>query len=237
MKFSFMASVVAIALQVGTATAQTATDETSLKTKADSVAYAFGLAIGDDLKRTGVEALDPAVMMTAINAVFREERRTLSEEEQREVITGALTEAYERRNEPLIAAAKAFMEDNRAKPGIITTASGLQYEVIREGSAEKPLLQDTVTVHYRGVLADGQQFDSSYDRGEPATFPLNLVIPGWQEGLQLMGEGAHYRLYIPYELGYGERGSGSMIPPFSPLVFDVELVDVARATPTTPPSP
>src|SRR5690606_3823010 len=125
------------------------------------------------------------------------------------------------------------MEDNRAKPGIITTASGLQYEVIREGSAEKPLLQDTVTVHYRGVLADGQQFDSSYDRGEPATFPLNLVIPGWQEGLQLMGEGAHYRLYIPYELGYGERGSGSMIPPFSPLVFDVELVDVARATPTT----
>lgn len=237
MKLPFIAPFVAFVLQIGAATAQTAAEESPLKTKADSVAYAFGLAIGDDLKRTGIETLDPAVVTKAINVVYGDERRALSEEEQREIIAEALKAAYDRRNEPLIAAANEFMEANKAKPGVVATASGLQYEVIREGSAEKPALQDTVTVHYRGVLADGQQFDSSYDRGEPATFPLNMVIQGWQEGLQLMGEGAHYRLYIPYALGYGERGGGSMIPPYSALVFDVELISVGRAKTTETPEP
>ncbi len=235
MKFPFILPVLAFALPVGIATAQTpATEIPILKTKADSVAYAFGLAIGQDLKQTGIESLDANVVIKAINAVYADERRALSEEEQRDIITAALTEAYERRNASVIADANAFMEANKSKPGIVTTASGLQYEVIREGAAEKPAVQDTVTVHYRGVLADGKQFDSSYDRGEPATFPLNRVISGWQEGLQLMGEGAHYRLYIPFELGYGERGSGGMIPPYSALVFDVELIGIERAVTAEP---
>lgn len=230
MKFPFILPVLAFALPVGIATAQTTATETPfLKTKADSIAYAFGLAIGDDLKQTGIQSLDATMVTKAINAVYADERRALSEEEQREIITAALTHAHEQRNASVIGAANAFMEANKSKPGIVTTASGLQYEIIREGSPEKPALRDTVTVHYRGVLADGKQFDSSYDRGEPATFPLNRVIPGWQEGLQLMGEGAHYRLYIPFELGYGERGSGGMIPPYSPLVFDVELIGIAPA--------
>lgn len=236
MKFIFMLSALVLALQVGVATAQTpgADAPQPLKTKSDSIAYAFGLAIGDDLKRTGIESLDADMVAKAIQAVYAEQGRALSEEQQRQVITAAITEAHERRNAAVIEAAKSFMETNKSKPGIVTTASGLQYEVIREGSADKPALQDTVTVHYRGALADGQQFDSSYDRGEPTTFPLNRVIPGWQEGLQLMGEGAHYRLYIPYELGYGERGSGGMIPPYSALVFDVELIGIGRAATPEP---
>ena len=150
----------------------------------------------------------------------------MGETEERELIMGAISEAQEQLNNRRRDEALAFMETNKSREGVITTASGLQYEIIREGDGPIPALSDTVTVNYKGQLADGHVFDSSYERGEPATFPLGRVIEGWQEGLQLMPVGAQYRIYIPYELGYGERGAGQDIPPFSPLVFEVELLSV-----------
>ncbi len=123
-------------------------------------------------------------------------------------------------------AGKKFLEENAKKTGIKTTASGLQYEVLREGTGAKPGAASTVEVHYEGRLIDGKIFDSSYQRNQTISFPLNRVIPGWTEGLQLMPTGAKYRLYIPSELGYGARGAGADIPPYSTLIFDVELISI-----------
>lgn len=125
------------------------------------------------------------------------------------------------------AAGKAFLADNAKKPNIVTTASGLQYEVLAPGTGTvSPTATSNVTVHYQGTTIDGKEFDSSYSRGEPATFPLNRVIPGWTEGVQLMKEGAKYRFYIPSELAYGEQGAGRLIGPNSTLIFDVELIKI-----------
>ena len=125
-----------------------------------------------------------------------------------------------------ISEGKAFLEENAKKEGVVTTKSGLQYEILTEGTGKQPKATDTVRCHYEGSLINGSVFDSSYKRGEPAEFGLSQVIPGWTEGVQLMKEGAKYRFYIPYLLGYGENGAGSSIPPYSTLIFDVELIKV-----------
>jgi FKBP-type peptidyl-prolyl cis-trans isomerase len=125
-----------------------------------------------------------------------------------------------------MASGKEFLEENGKKPGITTTSSGLQYEVLQEGAGPKPAASSTVEVHYEGRLTNGKVFDSSYQRKETISFPLNRVIPGWTEGLQLMPTGAKYRLYIPSELGYGARGAGADIPPHATLIFDVELISI-----------
>lgn len=125
-----------------------------------------------------------------------------------------------------LTAGQAFLAQNAQEPGVMTTASGLQYKVITEGSGARPTATDTVTVHYRGTLIDGTEFDSSYSRGEPISFPLNGVIAGWTEGLQLMTVGSKYMLYIPSELGYGAQGAGAAIPPNSTLIFEVELLAI-----------
>lgn len=198
----------------------------ALESHADSVAYAFGASVARDLKRTGLEGINASVFAQAISDVFGGKAVLFDEVEERELIMSTITAAREKMDGRMKNEASAFMERNGVRPGITTTASGLQYEVIRAGTGGRPALKDTVTVHYKGQLSDGKVFDSSYDRGKPATFPLDRVIPGWQEGLQLMPSGAHYRIYVPYELGYGERGAGQDIPPFSPLIFDVELISV-----------
>ena len=128
--------------------------------------------------------------------------------------------------EGAIAEGKAFLEANGKKDGVVTTKSGLQYMVLTEGTGRSPKATDKVRCHYEGTLINGTVFDSSYQRGEPADFPLNGVIPGWTEGVQLMKEGSKFRFFIPYLLGYGERGAGSSIPPYSTLIFDVELIKV-----------
>ena len=134
--------------------------------------------------------------------------------------------AGEFKTQILAGAGEKFLAENGKKDGVITTKSGLQYQILREGNGKAPKATDQVECHYEGTLIDGTKFDSSYDRGQTATFPLNQVIAGWTEGLQLMTEGAKYRFFIPYQLGYGERGAGASIPPFSALIFDVELVAV-----------
>ncbi len=231
MKLTFVVSGFVLLLHIGFAAAQQASDGTTgvvLKTRADSVAYAFGLSIGQDLKRTGLDAIDADLLAKAITEAFSGKELSLSEEQQHQLISTAIMEAGERRDAVFIQAATSFMEANKAKPGIVTTESGLQYEVMREAAGDKPGLTDVVTVHYKGQLTDEKVFDSSYDRGEPATFPLERVIAGWQEGLQLMPVGSQYRFYIPYELGYGTRGAGSDIPPYSVLIFEVELISIDR---------
>ncbi len=208
----------------------------ALASRADSVAYAFGSSIGRDLKRTGLDEINTAVLAKAIADLLAGKAPAFGEEQERELIMQTVTAAREKQDARLKDEASAFMASNKAKPGVQATASGIQYEIIREGTGGKPTAADTVTVHYKGQLSNGNVFDSSYDRGEPTTFPLGRVIPGWTEGLQLMPVGAHYRLYIPYELGYGERGAGPNIPPYSPLVFDVELIDVKKAADDAIPS-
>lgn len=237
MKFLNFAAICALLIAAGSVNAQQGGDggTQGLTSHADSVAYAFGASVARDLKRTGLEAINAEVLAQAIADILAGKESPLDEVQERELIMQTVTVAREKMDSRMRDEAHAFMESNKARSGVATTASGLQYEVIRGGTGEKPTLADTVTVHYKGQLASGHVFDSSYDRGEPATFPLGRVIEGWQEGLQLMPVGAQYRIYIPYELGYGERGAGQDIPPYSPLIFDVELVSVHRAidTPAT----
>ncbi len=189
----------------------------------DTASYAFGLSMARDLKERGLTDLNAGLVAKAIEDFFNEQPLMVSEEEGYEAIRTALNDAAEKQKKEKSAAGETFLAENARKDGIHSTESGLQYEIVRDANGPKPLDTDQVTVHYKGTLMDGKVFDSSYERGEPTSFPLNRVIPGWQEGLKLMPVGAHYRFYIPYQLGYGERGAGSDIPPYSVLIFDVEL--------------
>lgn len=191
----------------------------------DKVSYALGMSIGRQLQQMAATDLDINDFAQAIKDVFAGKPALSDAEAQTAVQT-----FFQQKEEEQAKAAKAegedFLAKNAKKPGVVTLPSGLQYQVLREGNGRKPKATDQVKCHYEGMLVDGTLFDSSIQRGEPATFPLNGVIAGWTEGLQLMQEGAKYRFFIPYHLGYGERGAGGSIPPFSALVFDVELLEV-----------
>ncbi|MDR3114732.1 MAG: FKBP-type peptidyl-prolyl cis-trans isomerase [Treponema sp.] len=187
--------------------------------------YAFGMVIGSDLKQTG--------LTFNYNAFVRGLKESLEDKETRFTMDDAVLKvqtafmaALAKRAEENRQKEQAFLEENRKKPGVSLTPSGLQYEIIVEGSGQKPKGDDMVRVNYKGTLTDGTVFDSSYSRGEPAEFPLDAVIPGWTEGIQLMSEGGFYRLYVPSKLAYGEQGAGSTIPPYSTLIFEVELLSI-----------
>jgi FKBP-type peptidyl-prolyl cis-trans isomerase FklB len=196
------------------------------ESKIDSASYAFGLSMARDLKKRGLKELNAKLVASAIEDFFAGKPSPIKEEDEYKAISDVLTAAAEEQKKEQSAGGDKFLAENKIKAGIQTTASGLQYEIIRPATGPKPLATDSVTVNYKGALLDGKVFDSSYDRGEPISFQLNRVIQGWQEGLQLMPVGSHYRFYIPYQLGYGERGAGNDIPPFSVLVFDVELLKI-----------
>ncbi|NEU07103.1 FKBP-type peptidyl-prolyl cis-trans isomerase [Flavihumibacter sp. R14] len=195
-----------------------------MKTKTDSASYAFGLKIATDLKSSGVEALNIGLWSKAMEQVFKDEKTELSEQQAQSIITSFMGEKNEKRSENLKAEGDKFLAENKKKPGVVTTASGLQYTILQPGTGPKPSRDSEVTVHYKGTLLNGNQFDSSYDRGEPITFELARVIPGWVEGLQLMQEGSKYRFFIPWKLAYGAEGAGHDIPPYSVLIFDIELL-------------
>ena len=153
-------------------------------------------------------------------------KTAITHNEAREIVNNYFAELEKSVNEKNIAQGKAFLDANRNNPNVVTLPSGLQYEVIREGNGKKPKATDRVRCHYEGTLLDGTLFDSSIKRGEPAVFGVNQVIKGWVEALQLMSEGAKWKLYIPSELAYGVQGAGDMIPPYSTLIFEVELIEV-----------
>ena len=191
----------------------------------DKVSYALGMSIGRQLQQMNAAEVNVDDFAQAIKDVFAS-KTSLTDSEAQQVVQ----DFFQRKAEEQAGAAKAegeaFLAENAKKEGVVSLPSGLQYQVLREGDGRKPAATDQVECHYEGTLINGQVFDSSYQRGQTATFGLNQVIAGWTEGLQLMQEGAKYRFFIPYHLAYGERGAGPSIPPFATLIFDVELVKV-----------
>ena len=199
----------------------------------DKVSYALGLGIGRQLCDMGAKALNIDDFAQAIKDVIAGSEPQIGDQEAQQIVQNFFQEqekkqravAEEKHKDSKVAGEK-YLSENAKKDGVVTLSSGLQYQVLKEGNGKGPKATDKVKCHYEGMLIDGTIFDSSVQRGEPATFPLNQVIAGWTEGLQLMQEGAKYRFFIPYHLGYGERGAGQSIPPFATLIFDVELIAV-----------
>ncbi|MBQ3604912.1 MAG: FKBP-type peptidyl-prolyl cis-trans isomerase [Muribaculaceae bacterium] len=203
-------------------------------TELESLSYALGLSMGNNFKSSGIEEMNIKEFAEGVAAVFEGTQPKMSYDEAKNVIREFFTALEEKQNaaaakmgEVNKAAGEAFLAENAKRPEVKTTESGLQYEVITEGNGDKPAASDTVVVHYTGTLIDGTVFDSSVERGTPATFGVTQVIPGWVEALQLMQVGAKWRLYIPSDLAYGPRGAGGAIGPNSTLIFDVELLQIA----------
>lgn len=192
----------------------------------DKISYALGLGIGQQLKSMNIDNFSIEDFSQSIADVMSDKEPKMSAREAQTMLNEYFENKAKQDAEKQIAEGKVFLENNAKREGVATTKSGLQYEVLTEGTGNSPKATDKVRCHYEGSLIDGSVFDSSYQRGEPADFGLNQVIAGWTEGVQLMKEGAKYRFYIPYLLGYGERGAGSQIPPYSTLIFDVELIKV-----------
>lgn len=192
----------------------------------DKFSYAIGLGIGQNLSSMGIGNLAVDDFAQAIKDVLEGNQTAISHNEAREIVNKYFEELEAKMGAVAIEQGQAFLEENKKGPGVVVLPSGLQYEIIKEGTGKKPKATDQVRCHYEGTLIDGTLFDSSIQRGEPAVFGVNQVIPGWVEALQLMPEGSKWKLYIPSELGYGARGAGEMIPPHSTLIFEVELLEV-----------
>ncbi len=192
----------------------------------NKVSYALGLSIGQNFKASGFEGIIAEDFLAGLNAVLEGTEPTMTIEEAKSVINQYFQEVQERAIRLNKEAGEEFLKINAHKAGVITLPSGLQYEVIKEGDGEKPQLKDTVRCHYHGTLINGVVFDSSMDRGEPAEFPLQGVIKGWTEILQLMPVGSKWRVTIPSDLAYGDRGAGQHIQPGSTLVFIIELLGI-----------
>ncbi len=192
----------------------------------DKFSYSIGLGIGQNLKGMGTVDLNVEDFAQAVKDVLTGAEPAISHTEARQIVNEYFEKLEERMNAENIEKGKAFLEANKNNPNVKVLPSGLQYEVIREGNGKRPKATDQVRCHYEGTLIDGTLFDSSIQRGEPAVFGVNQVIKGWVEALQLMSEGAKWKLYIPSELGYGAAGAGAMIPPHSVLIFEVELIEV-----------
>lgn len=200
----------------------------ALKTKMDSVSYAIGQDIGNTLKAQGLSNLNPTLLMRAIQDATKNQKPLLTKEQCDMSIRDFLQQAAGEKIAKNKVAGQQFLADNKTKPGVITLPSGLQYQVIKEGTGPKPALTDKVKTHYHGTLIDGTTFDSSVDRGQPISFAVNGVIPGWTEALQLMPVGSKWKLFIPSELAYGDRQAGPKIGPGSTLIFEVELLDIVK---------
>ena len=193
----------------------------------DKFSYAIGLGIGQNLLSMGAKGISVDDFARAISDVLNGNPTEITHTEAREIVNKYFEEMEARINAGNIEKGKKFLEENKQRPGVVTLPSGLQYEVIKEGNVDHyAKIDDQVQCHYEGTLVDGTLFDSSIKRGQPATFGVNQVIPGWVEALQLMPEGAKWKLYIPSELGYGAHGAGEMIPPHSTLIFEVELLKI-----------
>ena len=219
-----------------------AQEKTQLKDQKDKASYAIGLNVGMNFSRQKV-ALNPDAFATGLKDGLAGKRQ-MTEAEVRDTMTAFQKDLENKQKtaaENNMKEGEKFLTENKKKDGVKTTPSGLQYKVVKEGTGEQPKATDTVTVNYRGTLIDGTEFDSSYKRGEPATFPLSAVIRGWTEGLQLMKVGSKYQLFVPSNLAYGDRAVGPDITPNSTLIFDVELLGVkppqSSASPAPPGSP
>ena len=192
----------------------------------DNLSYALGMVIGHNLKGMGVDNLNGADFAQAVSDIIAGETPKLGDNEAQQLVSNFMQKKQEEAGRAIREEGENFLAENAKKEGVVVLPSGLQYTVITEGEGKKPAATDRVKCHYEGTLTNGEIFDSSYKRGEPAVFPLNGVIAGWTEGVQLMSEGSKYRFFIPYNLAYGANGAGQAIPPYAALVFDVELIEV-----------
>lgn len=194
----------------------------------EKLSYALGMVIGHNLKGMGVNDLNVSDFANAVNDIISGQTAQMTDEEAQKLVTDFMRKKHEEAGKAIREEGEQFLAENAKKKDVVVLPSGLQYLVLNEGTGAKPLVTDQVKCHYEGTLTNGTVFDSSYRRGEPAVFPLNGVIAGWTEGVQLMSEGAKYRFFIPYHLAYGENGAGQAIPPYAALVFDVELIEVIK---------
>jgi len=232
-KILAISSTLCLLLVAGGCTAQEQKSRaTELKTLTERVSYGIGVSMGGDFKVQQIQ-VNPDLIAQGVSDAMGDGKLLMNDEETQKTMAEFQVElkaAQEKRVAELAAKnikdSEAFLAENAKKEGMIVLPSGLQYKVIEPGKGNSPTVQSTVTVHYRGRLLDGKEFDSSYERGEPATFPVAGVIPGWTEALQLMKEGAKWELAIPANLAYGERGAGQVIGPNSVLLFEVELVSI-----------
>jgi len=192
----------------------------------DSLSYALGVLMANNLNSQGFEELDKTSLITAFRAVLDGEETQISQEQANQLVTQHMRAKQEAEFAEKKQEGQAFLEKNAQRPEVKVLPSGLQYEVLQEGEGEKPTAESKVKVHYHGTLIDGTVFDSSVERGEPATFGVGQVIEGWTEALQLMPEGAKWKLYIPSDLAYGARGAGQKIGPYTTLIFEVELLEI-----------
>jgi FKBP-type peptidyl-prolyl cis-trans isomerase FklB len=228
-----MRSALAIMASVFLFTGQIwAAEGAELKTKKDKVSYAIGVNVGKGMQQQSVD-IDPDIFAKGLKAAMTGAKMAMPDEEMHQVMTAFQKELAEKQAVKMKALAEknkkegeAFLAANKKKEGVKTLSSGLQYKVIKEGTGQTPKSTDTVTTNYRGTLIDDTEFDSSYRRGQPAKFPVNGVIAGWTEALQLMKAGSTWQLFIPSNLAYGERGAGNIIGPNATLIFDVELISI-----------
>ncbi|MBR6692014.1 MAG: FKBP-type peptidyl-prolyl cis-trans isomerase [Bacteroidaceae bacterium] len=192
----------------------------------DKFSYGLGMGIGQNLLSMGVEGMNMEDFLKGVSDILTGNKPEMSHAEAQKIVNEHFRKLAEEAYAINKEAGEKFLAENAKKEGVVTLPSGLQYEVIAEGNGNRPSATDRVKCHYEGTLIDGTVFDSSIKRGEPAVFGVNQVIKGWVEALQLMKEGAKWRLYIPYDMAYGENGAGELIPPYSALIFDVELISV-----------
>lgn len=212
--------------------AVSAEEKKALQSQKDRISYSIGVNVGNNLKMQSID-VDPDIIVQGIKDVLSGSQLLMTEKEVTDTLLALQKELMARQAEERKKAAEKnklegekFLEENKKKEGVVALPSGLQYKIIKEGTGKTPKLTDKVVVNYKGTLINGKEFDSSYKRGEPSTFPVNAVIPGWTEALQLMKEGSIWQLFIPSNLAYGERGAGNVIGPNEVLIFEVELISV-----------
>ena len=192
----------------------------------DELSYALGLSMGHNFLGSGIKSLNVEDFAKGVEAVYKQEKPEISFDEAKKIINEFFSNLQDEIAETNKQAGKEFLAENAKRSGVVVLPSGLQYEVLAEGKGRKPKVTDKVQCHYHGTLIDGQVFDSSIQRGTPAVFGVNQVIPGWVEALQLMPEGSRWKLYIPSDLAYGEQGAGGSIPANATLIFEVELIKI-----------
>lgn len=198
----------------------------TFKTPNDTLSYSLGVLVGNSIKQQGFTNLNPDLIMSGLKSVLAGEPTLLTVDQCGAIVREVSTAAKAKQFEANKKTGEDFLATNKKREGVITLDNGLQYEIIKAGTGPKPTMTDKVLVHYHGTFIDGSIFDSSVDRGTPMSFGLNQVIRGWTEILQIMPEGSKWRVYIPYNLAYGEQGSPPKIPPYSPLIFDMELIEI-----------
>ena len=213
-----------------TATRQTVTTKpVPLKNATDSFSYALGVNIASNLHAQGIDQVDFTSLQKAMSDIFAKKTPLLTDAQCKSAIQGKLVSSMTKKLTVIKEEGKNFLAANKKRQGVVELPDGLQYEIIKQGTGQKPMLTDTVKANYIGKLMSGQEFDNSYTRGQPLQIAVNAVIPGWTQALQMMPVGSKWRLYIPSNLGYGDNGAGNVIPGGATLIFDIELLDVIKA--------